>query len=202
LWVVNGSSTDKVFKYSLAGALMGSWTIGAANSKPTGITLDPANVSDLWIVDSGSDRVYQYVGATSRTSGSQTAAATFTLAAGNTNPQGIADPPPLGSLRQVNQQVSNSSSARVAKVSSAVGSDFALLVRSADKVPESKTAGVLARQQVFETFTPLPNYLPARRAPQHDATANEFELLGSGATADDGQAAMELALESAFVGVS
>jgi len=37
--------------------------------------------------------VYQYAGARSRTSGSQSASATFALTAGNTNPQGIADPP-------------------------------------------------------------------------------------------------------------
>jgi hypothetical protein len=54
------------------------------------------NVSDIWIVDGGTDKVYQYVGAASRTSGSQSAAATFALAAGDTNPQGIADPPPVG----------------------------------------------------------------------------------------------------------
>jgi hypothetical protein len=74
--------------------MQGSWTLtGAANSQPTGITIDPANVSDIWIVDNGTDRVYQYSGAASRTSGSQVAAASFALAAGNTNPQGIADPP-------------------------------------------------------------------------------------------------------------
>jgi hypothetical protein len=44
-------------------------------------------------VDSGTDKVYQYDNATSRTSGSQSASTTFALAAGNTNPQGIADPP-------------------------------------------------------------------------------------------------------------
>jgi hypothetical protein len=93
LWVVNESTTDKVFKYTVAGALVGSWTIGAANSKPTGITIDPSSVNDVWIVDSGTDRVYQYTGAASRTSGNQTAATSFALAAGNTNPQGIADPP-------------------------------------------------------------------------------------------------------------
>jgi hypothetical protein len=47
----------------------------------------------LWIVDSATDRVYQYSGTASRTSGSQSAATSFPLAAGNTNPQGIADPP-------------------------------------------------------------------------------------------------------------
>ena len=82
-----------MFKYNLSGTLLGSWTIDAATASPTGITINPSNVSDIWIVDNGTDKVYQYTGAASRTSGSQTAAATFALAAGNTNPQGIADPP-------------------------------------------------------------------------------------------------------------
>src|SRR4029078_7064837 len=86
-------TTDKVFKYSLAGSLLGSWTIDAANKAPTGITIDPATVSNIWIVDSGTDKVYQYNAAATRTSGSQAASLTFALAAGNTNPQGIADPP-------------------------------------------------------------------------------------------------------------
>src|SRR5262249_39074897 len=72
--------------------------IDPADTHPTGITINPANVSDIWIVDSGTDKVYQYVGAASRTSGSQNAAATFALAAGDTNPQGIADPPPADML--------------------------------------------------------------------------------------------------------
>ncbi len=93
LWVVNDSTTDKVFKYTLSGSLVGSWTITAGGGSPTGITIDPANVSDIWIVDNGTDRVYQYTAAASRTSGSQSPATSFALAAGNTNPQGIADPP-------------------------------------------------------------------------------------------------------------
>ncbi|RIK72126.1 MAG: hypothetical protein DCC67_19700, partial [Planctomycetota bacterium] len=93
LWVVDDAKTDRVFKYSLAGSLAGSWTIDAANKTPTGITIDPSSVSHIWIVDSGTDRVYQYNGAASRTSGSQSAALSFALAAGNANPQGIADPP-------------------------------------------------------------------------------------------------------------
>ncbi|HUE74511.1 MAG TPA: LamG-like jellyroll fold domain-containing protein, partial [Pirellulaceae bacterium] len=59
LWVVNDTSTDKVFKYTLSGSLVGSWTISTSGATaPTGITLDPASPSHLWIVDSGSDRVY------------------------------------------------------------------------------------------------------------------------------------------------
>jgi hypothetical protein len=91
-WVVDGSKL-KVFKYTLSGSSLGSWGIDPANTNPTGITINPTKVSDIWIVDSGTDKVYQYIGAASRTSGSQTAVATFALAAGNTNPQGIADPP-------------------------------------------------------------------------------------------------------------
>jgi hypothetical protein len=101
LWVVeDGASVDKVYKYNLAGKLLGSWTIDPANSHPTGITIDPNNVSDIWIVDSGTDMVYQYTAAASRTSGSQIAAAAFSfpLAGNNTNPQDIADPPPAGAM--------------------------------------------------------------------------------------------------------
>jgi sugar lactone lactonase YvrE len=91
-WVVDGTKL-KVFKYTLSGSLLGSWAIDPANTHPTGITINPNNVSDIWIVDSGTLKVYQYIGAASRTSGSQNAAATFALAPGDTNPQGIADPP-------------------------------------------------------------------------------------------------------------
>jgi hypothetical protein len=93
LWVTNDAATNKVFKYTTAGALLGSWTIDAANATPTGITIDPASPSTIWIVDSGSDKIYEYTVAASRTSGSQSASAVYSLAAGNTNPQGIADPP-------------------------------------------------------------------------------------------------------------
>lgn len=94
LWVVNDSTTDKVFKYTLSGSLLGSWTITGAGSRPTGITLSFSGDTNLWIVDSGTDRVYQFNNARSRSSGSQSPSTSFALAAGNTNPQGIADPPP------------------------------------------------------------------------------------------------------------
>jgi len=96
-WVVDGMKR-KVFKYTLSGASLGSWAIDPANSDPTGITIDPSNVSNIWIVDNGTDKVYQYTAAAARTSGSQSAAATFALAPGDTNPQGIADPPPSGMM--------------------------------------------------------------------------------------------------------
>ena len=93
LWVVNDSTTDKVFKYNLSGSLLGSWTITGAGSSPTGINLDPSGGGNLWIVDSGTRRVYQFDNARGLTSGSLLPSTSFVLAAGNTNPQGIADPP-------------------------------------------------------------------------------------------------------------
>jgi hypothetical protein len=94
IWVVeNGTNTDKVFKYTLSGSLVGSWTITGGGGSPTGITIDPSNVSDIWIVDNATDLVYQFTAAASRTKDSQSPANSFALAAGNTNPQGIADPP-------------------------------------------------------------------------------------------------------------
>jgi hypothetical protein len=92
LWVVNDASSDRVFRYTLAGGLLNSWAIDTANKLPTGITLDPSNGSqDIWIVDSGTDRVYRYANARALTA--PTLTSFFQLAAGNTNPQGIADPP-------------------------------------------------------------------------------------------------------------
>ncbi|MCA9138263.1 MAG: hypothetical protein KDB00_15935, partial [Planctomycetales bacterium] len=94
LWVVNDTqAVDKVFRYAIDGTPEGSWTIDALNSKPTGLTIDPSNVSHVWIVDSRSDAVYQYDNAAARIDGEQLADATFQLAESNLNPQGIADPP-------------------------------------------------------------------------------------------------------------
>jgi hypothetical protein len=95
---VNNNSIDKVFKYTLSGQLLGSWTLTGGVTNPTGITLDPSNPSDVWIVDATADKVLQYTAAANRTGGSQSAAAVFSLAAGNSNPQGIADPPPPAAM--------------------------------------------------------------------------------------------------------
>jgi hypothetical protein len=98
LWIIDSSTTDKIFKYTVTGSLVGSWTIDSANNSPTGLTIDPTGASQsIWIVDSGTDKVYEYTNALGKSSGSQSAANTFALIAGNTNPQGIADPPPADS---------------------------------------------------------------------------------------------------------
>jgi sugar lactone lactonase YvrE len=96
-WVVDGTKL-KVFKYTLSGSLLGSWAIDPSDAHPTGITINPNNVSDIWIVDNSTLKVYQYTAAAGRTSGSQNAAATFALNPYDTNPQGIADPPPADML--------------------------------------------------------------------------------------------------------
>jgi sugar lactone lactonase YvrE len=96
IWGVDdGTTTDKVFKYNVAnGKLQGSWTIDGGGGSPTGITIDPTGASTaVWIVDSATDRVYQFNNAHTVTGGTLTASTSFALAAGNTNPQGIADPP-------------------------------------------------------------------------------------------------------------
>ena len=94
--------TDYVYRFEIvrdaAGAptglsASGVWNLATANAKPTGITLDPTGQSDsLWVVDESSDTVYEYGGARTLTTGTGTVTATFKLAAGNTSPQGIADP--------------------------------------------------------------------------------------------------------------
>jgi hypothetical protein len=146
LWVVNDASTNKVFKYSVAGSLLGSWTIDAANATPTGITIDPANVSDIWIVDSGTDRVYQYTGAATRTSGSQSAAASFQLSPGNTNPQGIADPPPQGVNRHESFSVQSDAT------SADMRPTIAFSTIAAETRSDKQNVSVFARQRFFESL--------------------------------------------------
>ncbi len=79
----------KVFQYTLSGSSIGCWAIDPANSHPTGITIDPNNVSGVRIVDHGTDKVYLYLGGAGRTSGSQTAGATFALSAANVHPRHV-----------------------------------------------------------------------------------------------------------------
>jgi hypothetical protein len=92
LWVVN-NNLDKVFKYTVAGAYVSSWNLNAANSAPTGVTLDPSGVStSLWVVDAAADRIFEYENALGNLGGSL--GASYALDVGNANSQGIADPPP------------------------------------------------------------------------------------------------------------
>jgi sugar lactone lactonase YvrE len=149
-WVVDGTRL-KVFKYTLSGSLHGSWAIDPADNHPTGITINPSNVSDVWIVDNGTLKVYQYVGAASRTSGSQNAGATFALNPSDTNPQGIADPPPEASLLSLNPPstaesdgVSSEGPSAVAGVGPLASRDaaFALLGSESPPLPGRPSPGL------------------------------------------------------------
>ena len=95
VWVVDDGSIDFVYAYTTSGRYLGRWQLDYANSKPTGITIDPTGGSKIWIVDNGTDRIYEYSGATGCRSGGMNAAKSYALhtGLGNTNPQGIADPP-------------------------------------------------------------------------------------------------------------
>ena len=151
IWVINDSTTDKVFKYSLTGTLLGSWTIDAANSSPTGLTIDPTNVSNIWTVDNGTKKIYQYTAAASRTSGSQSAAATFALAVGNTNPQDIADPPVQSRLLTTETSaVSGPASVASAFVASSVSSVPVPLLKklkSELSVPDVSLSGLVTQSR-------------------------------------------------------
>ena len=92
LWVVNDSTNLwKTFTYTLDGTLLGSWDLDPANRNARGITIDPANPTDLLVINDGSrDELHRYTGATQINSGSLSASATYQLASENNNPSGIA----------------------------------------------------------------------------------------------------------------
>jgi hypothetical protein len=102
LWVVTEGGTDTVYRFLIVrdgtGAPTaltpdGSWKLASANSKPTGITLDPTGASQsLWIVDESTDTVYEYANARSLTNGTGVVANSFKLGSTNVAPQGLADP--------------------------------------------------------------------------------------------------------------
>ncbi|MEY3456890.1 MAG: hypothetical protein RL215_47 [Planctomycetota bacterium] len=101
LWVTDDSTIDRVFRYTLRTDNTSSssgvvfWSLNSGNLSPTGIALDPSNGSmDIWISDSSSDRVYRYANGRTLTSPLLTSSFSLATAAGNSNPQGIADPPP------------------------------------------------------------------------------------------------------------
>ncbi len=105
LWVVNDTNKlDRVFRYTIAGTLEGSWQIDAANKTPTGLTIDPNDVNHIWIVDAGTDRVYQYNSATTLTTGAVKASSSFALSTADRNPQGIADPRLKSTARRVTSE--------------------------------------------------------------------------------------------------
>jgi hypothetical protein len=90
-WVIDDAGTDKVYKYTMTGTLVSSFTLSTSGAAtPTAISIDPANPNDLWIADGGTKRVYRYANAVNAANNSnQSAASSFPLASGNSNPQGL-----------------------------------------------------------------------------------------------------------------
>lgn len=90
LWVLNDTATvDKVFRYSMSGVLEGSWTIDGANSNPTGLTLNPEDPNQFWILDGKSRKLFAYIGGASRRSGNQNASSFITLSNANREAEGV-----------------------------------------------------------------------------------------------------------------
>jgi murein DD-endopeptidase MepM/ murein hydrolase activator NlpD len=83
LWVLD--SNKVVYVYDANQILLGSWTVSGLKT-PTGISVSG---SDVWISDSGNDRVYRHNGGASRLSGTFSASNSFALASANNNPQDL-----------------------------------------------------------------------------------------------------------------
>ncbi|HVK09974.1 MAG TPA: PKD domain-containing protein [Gemmataceae bacterium] len=92
LWVTD-DARDEVFVYAPGGQLVGRWQLDPRNADPSGVTLDPTAWDALWVLDRADKAVYRYTGGAFRRSGAATADSVFGLAAGNTSPEGLADPP-------------------------------------------------------------------------------------------------------------
>jgi sugar lactone lactonase YvrE len=85
-WVVDANKN--VYVYDKHGLLQGSWSAGGLSSSAT-LTGIATNGTDIWLVDSYSDKAYKYAGAASLRSGSQSASSSFKLNRSDTNPQDI-----------------------------------------------------------------------------------------------------------------
>lgn len=202
LWVVDDSRTDRVFKYTVAGQLVGSWSIGLAVPNPTGITIDPANVSDIWIVDNATDSVYQYTGATTRTSGSQNPDAWFALAPGNTNPQGIADPPSPHAVASNSSVQPSNESARVAELQRLADIGFASLSTGLSRATNARTTTVdkLTRGPSTRSADLLPTLLrtiPSKRLDDFIGHPTGLDVTSSDADSLTVDEAIELAFADA-----
>ena len=178
-WVTDDTlATDRVFRYSITGAFQGSWTLSPEQPTPTGIALDPNNVNHLWVVDSTTDRVYQYDAGTARTTGSQLPSISFPLAAGNGNPTGIADPRVLleGTLAAAkpaagpnSSQLPKSHRAEIAGPPTAKRTAFhALRSPLQDVPPESRSASLTA--PLAQSTPPAPAK-PMKAASRRSLTA-------------------------------
>ncbi|WP_068130267.1 DUF7467 domain-containing protein [Roseimaritima ulvae] len=187
VWVVNdGKDGDnQVFKYTVTGTFVSSWTLDAANEKPRGLTIDPTGSSGdtIWVVDE-TGYVFTYADGASDAGGGL--AGTFALAAGNTKPQGIADPDPNYRSTSGNRPVIGASTVRplgrraIAPLESLPGTPadaiFAVL-SDLDEDDPMESVSVIERQQ------PLAQEL--LREPGVEAVDELFALQGNEDSAVD-----------------
>ncbi|MFN9238236.1 MAG: hypothetical protein ACK6D4_26725, partial [Planctomyces sp.] len=96
---------------------------------------------DIWISDSRTDRVYRY--ADGRTSTAPALASSFALGSANTNPQGLADPPPVAAESLLPGYVSE-------RVAAAPVFGFPSVINRRNLLP---TAGAFAGQPVLNNLT-------------------------------------------------
>jgi len=160
LWVVDdgGSNGDFVYKYTVSGSYQGSWQIDVGNTQPTGLTIDPSGASqNIWIVDNGTDRIYEYPNARSLITGAQQSSESFALASGNINPQGIADPPPPSDSAPMPNTVMAppTAIALMASVANSKTSDIALIQLSGD-VSSSRVGKPFERNRVDSELSLVP----------------------------------------------
>jgi hypothetical protein len=87
VWEVDANKN--VYVYTNHGVLLGSWSAGGELRPSSQLTGIATNGTDLWLVDSFTDKVYKFAGAAGRLSGSQNAASSFKLSNGDGNPQDI-----------------------------------------------------------------------------------------------------------------
>jgi hypothetical protein len=103
--------------------------------------------------------VYQYNAAASRTSGSQSAALWFALAAGNTNPQGIADPPVAtangSTVDSLGQSAALISAADSASSETAIGMTTIRPAERSRSAPARRPTNFSANVQASEDFNLL-----------------------------------------------
>ena len=96
LWVVNDSSTDKVFKYTRRRGA--GWEAGRSPRPACAVRRGSRSIRAIRVI-SGSSTAAPIASISTTPPPAapparQSASTDFALAAGNTNPQGIADPPP------------------------------------------------------------------------------------------------------------
>ena len=81
VWVVDGASPDRIFRYSTSGVSLGTYALDTNNTNPAGITYI-STIDEVWVVDQQDDLFYRY-------STSGVSLGTYALDTNNGDPTGI-----------------------------------------------------------------------------------------------------------------